>query len=372
MIPVNRPLIDESDAQAVFDTVKATMISGESPPVSELEDSLSKYFNGLNVAVVNSGTSALDLAIESLNINNQSECVVPTFTIISTVTNLIRKSKNIKLVDASPSTWNMDTEATVNSINSGTRLVIPVHIYGLPADLDPIIEKASKSETFVLEDAAEALGVKYKGKKVGSLGNAAILSFYANKILTGGEGGAVLSQEKNFTDSVKFFRNLCFERDERFTHRELGWNFRMCGLSAALVNNQLKRIDQLIELKIRQGNYYYENLKGHPWFEFQANYTEFSINNYWVFGIVLNRDSPFNASSFQNTLRGHGIETRRFFRPIHMQPLAQEIHFNLTSNMKVSENLWENGLYLPSGLGNTKDEIDHVIETLWKLSKNVS
>ena len=369
MIPVNRPLISEEDKDSVMQALSETFISGETPQVALMEQRLSNFLNQSHAIAVSNGSVALDLAIEAANLPENSECVVPTFTIISSVSNLMRKGHRLTLVDSDPVTWSMDANLAAGQISSDTRLVLPVHIYGLPVDIDPILNAAKGLDTFILEDAAEALGVEYKERKAGGLATASTHSFYANKTITGGEGGAIATNDDSFAKRLRYLRNLCFEAEERFVHRELGWNYRISGLSAALIASQLTRIPELISKKQNIARKYMQGLKGHPWFTYIPEKTEFSKNGYWVFPILLNQNSPFNAKSLQVELKSLGIETRRFFCPIHLQPIAKSFEFKLAGNMRVSENLWENGIYLPSGIGTLDSEIEKVVEACWDLVK---
>jgi perosamine synthetase len=367
LIPVNRPLIDPTDIEAVASALTETYISGETPPVIEMEAAMSRATSSPESIAVSTGTTAIDLVIEALDIKPGDHCVVPNFTIISSVSNLLRKGANVEVIDADPLTWSMDANAAATAIKPNTKLVLPVHIYGLPVDMDPILSVVSQTGSFVLEDSAEALGVKYKGKPCGSLGDAAVFSFYANKIVTGGEGGAITTGDENLAKRLKSLRNLAHSK-ERFVHERLGWNARISGLSAALISSQLKRLDKLILKKHEIANLYMEGLKNHPWLTFMPKEVPYSTNAYWVFPILLNADSPHNAEELQMKLRSLGVESRRFFCPIHLQPLRANFDFTFASTYSVSENLWRNGLYLPSGLGNTPQEIEQVIDTLWKIS----
>ena len=368
MIPVNRPLIHSSDIESVTRALSDTFISGETPPVTEMEAALSKATGTSHSIAVSTGTTAIDLVIESLNIKPVDHCVVPNFTIISTVSNLLRKGADVEFIDADPETWSMDASAAATAIRPDTKLVLPVHIYGLPVDMDPIIAAVNGTDAFILEDAAEALGVKYKGNPCGSLGNAAIFSFYANKIVTGGEGGAITTSNENLASNLRSLRNLAFT-DERFVHENLGWNARISGLSAALINSQLKRLETLIVKKQSIASKYIEGLRGHPWLTFMPEETPHSKNAFWVFPILLNSDSPFNAKSLQIKLKSLGVDTRRFFCPMHLQPVVKNRHTINDMNYPVSSNLWEKGIYLPSGLGNSDEEIGFVIDTLWGITK---
>lgn len=370
MIPVNRPVVSEADVLAVTEALKNTWISGETPPIADLENTLKDILGVSEVVAVNTGTTAIDLSVEALDIQAGDECVVPTFTIMSSVSNLLRHGARLIAIDSDPVTWSMDALIAAEAISKKTKLVLPVHIYGLPVDMDPIMSKAKDSRTFVLEDAAEALGVDYKGQHCGAIGDAGVFSFYANKVVTGGEGGAVATNDKEFADRVRYFRNLCFNPKQRFVHEDLGWNSRLAGLPASLITSQLKRLDGLIGQKIAIGEKYLSGLESHPWLEFHPSSTSFSKNTYWVFGVVLKDDSPFDAEELQKLLRTVGVDTRRFFCPIHLQPLASRYSISTFGDMSVAERLWKRGIYLPSGLGNTPDEIDRVIEAMWMLVKS--
>jgi perosamine synthetase len=370
MIPVNRPLINEEDIAAVSNSLRDTFISGDTPPVRLLEEKLSEFLGVENTVMVSSGTTALDLSVSALDLASGDEAVAPTFTIISTVSQALRQGLKVKLVDADATTWSMDAEQTVSAISEQTKLVIPVHIYGLACDLDSIVNAAKKVGAFVLEDAAEALGVSYKGAQAGSIGDAGVFSFYANKVITGGEGGAITSSNKEFVEKVRYIRNLCFKPEERFVHSDLGWNARLNGLSAVLINSQLQRIDLILKRKSELAGQYRVALAGLPEITLIPERTEYSSNANWVFPILLTDASPLNAAELQEKLRASGVDTRRFFCPIHLQPLVRDYDFAANGDFPISENLWRNGLYLPCGVGTLDSEVEQVVEALLSAIKN--
>jgi perosamine synthetase len=368
MIPVNRPLIDNSDIESVKQALLETYISGGSPPVAKMEELLAEIIGSKYAIAVSTGTTAVDLVTEALEIRSGDHCVVPNFTIISSVSNLLRKGAKVEFIDADPLTWSINASQAADAISDETKLVLPVHIYGLPVDMDIILSKANEFGVFVLEDAAEALGVTYKGRKCGSIGNASILSFYANKIVTGGEGGAIITNDYELDSKLRSLRNLAHSK-ERYVHNELAWNHRISGLSAVLIHSQLKRLAQLIEIKKEVSDKYIKGLSNHPWFDLMPVEVDYSKNKFWVFPILLYPDAPYDASGFQELLRKNNIESRRFFYPMHKQPFLKDYNVVLSSNYNVSDGLWERGVYLPSGLGNSQSEIDKVIEKIWELSK---
>ena len=367
MIPVNRPLITAEDVSFVKGELEAGFISGEIPLISKLETEFSEYIGVKESVAVSNGTVALDLLLSHSNLSEKNTVIVPSFTIISTINQLVRDKVKIIFVDSQHDTWNMNVPEALSIMEEHVTGVLPVHIYGLPVDMDPLLSRAREIGAFVFEDAAEALGVTYKGRKVGGLGDASTFSFYANKILTGGEGGMISTNDSPLATKLRNLRTLNFETGNRFVSQELGWNARIHGLSAALIYSQLNRLDSLVKRKQKIASTYLSGLLGHPWFEFQMDSTPYSSNTYWVFGILLNEEAPFTASEFQELLRRNGIDSRRFFCPMHLQPVLQDYNFVLSSNMRVSEKLWTNGLYLPSGLGTTELEQSQVIDLLWSL-----
>ena len=366
-IPVNRPQITQADKDAVIASLEETFISGEAPPVKTFEENFSNYLGCAGAVAVSSGTTAIDLAVEVLDLQPGDTCIVPTFTIISTVSNLIRKKVNLVLVDSDPNTWSVDVNQLNSLVDERTKLIVPVHIYGLPVDMDPVIEIAKENDVFILEDAAEALGVEYKGKKCGSIGDASIFSLYANKLITAGEGGVICSNDLDYLDKVRYFKNLCFNKQERFVHRDLGWNYRFPSLSAALANSQLQRIEQIKRIKLSMAALYTELLQEHPWITFMPKEVDYSQNQFWVFPIVLNEICPFTVRELQENLLRRGIETRRFFYPIHLQPLLDKGNISIPFGGQVAEKLWRNGIYLPSGVGIEAEEIEIVCKSLWEL-----
>jgi perosamine synthetase len=369
LIPVSRPFVSPEDKEAVQKALDSTWLSGDTPPIIMMEDTLSKVVGVKHSVAISSGTAALDLAIEALEIGKDDECIVPTFTIISTIARLLRVGAKIKLVDSDPQNWSIDPAGVASELTNLTKLVIPVHIYGLSADVEKIKDITSEVNPFILEDAAEALGVSANGRQCGSLGDGAIFSFYANKVVTGGEGGAFCTNDDELADRVRGLRNLNFIPEERFMSMYLGYNQRLNGLSAALINSQLHRLPELNNRKIMLAARYLENLAGHPWLKFAPQEYNGTINTYWVFPILISENSRFDAKQLQVTMQNMGIQTRRFFCPMHLQPLSEKYNLGYGQKFPVATNLWNRGLYLPSGLGITENEIDKVSEVLWSLTE---
>jgi perosamine synthetase len=369
-IPVSRPKISRKNIKKVSQALKETNISGHANGVSEFENKLADYLGVDHVVAVANGTVALDLAIDVLEISENDECVVPTFTIISTINQLVRKKAKIILVDADPDTWSLDVTKTLEVLNSKTKLVLPVHIYGLPVDMQPLIDYKIENNYRIAEDAAEALGVEYRGKKCGSFGDLATFSFYANKLITTGEGGAIAVKDFQSAEKLRNLRNLNFIPGKRFVSDNIGYNARLNNLSAQLGISQLDEIEKLQNIRISLAERYREGLRDHPWLEFQIEKTDYAINKYWVFGIKLKKEAPLDAPTLTNVLSTYGIESRRFFCPLHLQPVIKKNNVSTNGSLMISEELWERGLYLPFGNGITSKEVEIVIDIIWKIFRN--
>jgi perosamine synthetase len=234
----------------------------------------------------------------------------------------------------------------------------------LPVDLDPVLKIAKKYNLKVIEDAAELIGQTYKGKPCGSFGDVSTFSFYANKHITTGEGGALLTNNKTLDKKFKSLRNLCFEK-KRFVHREIGWNLRMTNLQASIGSAQLDSLKKIVSLKRKIGTTYNENLKIISNFiQLPLEKTQYADNIYWVYGIVIKKKCGITAQSLMNYLKKSGIETRPFFFPLHRQPIVKKIYGKLHKSFPNAESISKYGLYLPSGLGIEKKEIEYISKTL--------
>jgi len=369
MIPVNRPLIEESEILAVVKTMESGSLSGDTQTVRAAEQALTSYLSVKHTVLVNSGTSAIDLLVESLDIQEGDECILPSLTIISTATALLRKRAKIKLIDVDEDYWCMNASQASSEVTQKTKLLMPVHLYGMAVDVPTIRNAIKNTECLIIEDAAESLGQLVRGENCGSMGDAGILSFYANKVVTCGEGGAVATNSEQISERVRYFRNLCFNSRQRFVHEDLGWNMRISSLQAAMIPSQIERISSIVERKKNIAQDYINRLHGHPWISFQKSKTDWCENSYWVVGILLAEDCRFDAEALSKVLMTKGIETRRFFCPLHLQPIIRSLGLDFEGSFPVSEKLWSHGLYLPSGLGTTKDEIEIVCAELWNLTK---
>jgi len=367
-IPVNEPSIGEREKELLNECLDTGWISSEGPFVEKFEISLSKRVNRKYGIACSSGTAALDLAIASLKIGNGDEVIMPAFTIISCASAIIKSGAKPILIDSDPKTWNMNTDAIEDAITTKTVAIMAVHIYGLPVDMDPIIKIANKYGLYIIEDAAELIGAKYKDKECGSFGHVSTFSFYSNKQITTGEGGMVLTNDLEISNRCKSLRNLCFQSEKRFVHEELGWNYRMTNLQAALGIAQLEKLDSTIKKKINIGKLYTENLKHIKNIQLPLNRTDFAKNIYWVFGILI--DSKFgSAKKVMEILKTQKIGTRPFFYPMHKQPIFKKMGIFQNNHLPISEHLYRQGLYLPSGIDLTEENINTICEKFKKIYK---
>jgi perosamine synthetase len=358
MIPVNRPVLDGNEKKYLDECIESGWISSEGPFVKRLEEGFSRLMGCAHGVAVCNGSVAIDVALATLRIGAGDEVILPTFTIISCASAIVRAGATPVVVDCQRDTWNLDPSLIAAKITNRTKAIMVVHIYGLPVDMDPVIELARRNGLFILEDAAEQHGQTYKGRPVGALGDVATVSFYPNKHVTTGEGGMVLTNDKVLADRCRELRNLCFDKERRFIHNELGWNFRMSNVQAALGVAQLERIDDILEKKRRIGRWYQRRLFGNPLLHLPVERTAYAENIYWVFGVVLDDRVPFDAAGAREQLKAKGIDSRHFFWPMHEQPVFRARGWFAGELCPNAEHIARRGFYLPSGVGLTEDEAD--------------
>ena len=285
MIAVNEPLLNGNEKKYLNECIDTGWISSEGPFVKKLEEQFAAKNNRKYGIAVCNGTAALEIAVEALGITKDDEVIMPTFTIISCASAIIKMGAKPVLVDSDLQTWNMDVKQIEVKITSRTKAIMVVHIYGLPVDMDAVIDIAKRHHLKIIEDAAEAHGQTYKGKACGSFGDISVFSFYPNKLITTGEGGMVLTDDTQLAERCKSLRNLCFSA-KRFVHEELGWNMRMTNLQAALGVAQLERWDEFIGIKKKMGKLYTSLLKDEKNISIPVEKTAYAENMYWVFGVM--------------------------------------------------------------------------------------
>ena len=241
-IPVNEPLFDGNEKKYINECIDTGWISSEGSFIKQFEEEFSKQVGRQYGIAVANGTAAIDIAMESLAIRPGDEVIMPTFTIISCITQIIRIGAKPVFVDSDPVTWNMDVNRIEQKITSKTKAIMVVHIYGLPVDVNPVIEISKRYNLLLIEDAAEMHGQTYNGRPCGSFGNVSTFSFYPNKHITTGEGGMIVTNDEILAEKCRSYRNLCFQPKKRFVHENIGWNYRMTNLQAALGLAQLENL----------------------------------------------------------------------------------------------------------------------------------
>jgi len=369
MIPVSEPLLDGNESRYLQECIAQKWVSSGGPFVTRLEREFGAFL-GLppGVAVCN-GTASLEAALYGLGVGEGDEVIMPSFTIISCALAALRLGAIPVLVDIDPETWCMDVSQVEDAISSRTRVVMPVHIYGHPVDMDPLMRLARARGIRVLEDAAEVHGAEYRPdghaswQKCGAIGDAASFSFYANKIVTTGEGGMVVSADEEILKRARSYQNLCFRPERRFYHTELGYNFRMTNLQAAIGVAQLERVAQFIEIKRRFGAYYRQVLQRIPEVRFQVE-KPWAHSVYWMYSIELDPKLGVEAETVIRGLREHGVEARPFFMGLHLQPALQGRIRTPRTAYPHTESAYRHGLYLPSGLTLNESTVDRVVDAL--------
>jgi len=359
-IPVNEPLLDGNEKKYLLECIDSGWISSEGPFVRQFEEQFSKRVGRQHGIAVANGSAALDIAVQALGLGPGDEVILPTFTIISCAASIVRAGAVPVLVDSDPLTWNMSVEQVSARITSRTKAIMVVHIYGLPVDIDPITELANMHGLKIIEDAAEMHGQTYKSKACGSFGDISIFSFYPNKHITTGEGGMLVCDNPDLVECCRGLRNLCFQAKKRFVHEDLGWNYRMTNLQAALGLAQLERLDSFVEKKRAIGQRYTSLLKDIDGVQLPLERTGYAENIYWVYGLVLDDSIPFDAEEAMKRFAVAGIGTRPFFWPMHEQPVFKKMGLFTGENYPVAERLARRGFYLPSGLALTDEQIEKV------------
>jgi perosamine synthetase len=308
-----------------------------------------------------SGTTALHLALTTMNVGPGDEVIIPTFTMIATANSVRYTGATPVLVDSERKTWNMDTARIEAKITEKTKVIMVVHTYGHPCDMDAVQRLADKHGLFVLEDAAEAHGAVYKGRKVGSLGDAACFSFYANKIITTGEGGMITTNNEEFYRKAANLRDHAFSTERHFWHKYQGFNYRMTNIQAAVGLAQVEKFDELVGRRIRHAELYSSLLRGVKGITLPP-VTEGIRNVFWMYSIIVEDDFGVSRDELRRRLAKRGIETRTFFIPIHLQPLYHK-HYQ-GQKFPVAEEFCRKGMYLPSASGLADEEIEFVCRSV--------
>ena len=361
MIPVNTPLLNGKEKEYLIKAIEEGWISSEGPAVKEFEEKFAARMGRQHGIAVCNGSIALDLAVYALGIKEGDEVILPSFTIISPAAAIVRVGAKPILVDSDPLTWNIDTARIEEKITKRTKAILVVHIYGLPTDLQPVLDLAKKYDLKVIEDAAEMHGQLYNGQPCGSFGDVSTFSFYPNKHVTTGEGGMIICNDPQLADRCRSLRNLSFIPERRFVHHELGWNYRFTHLQALIGLAQLERLDEFVAIKQRMGRLYtqlFGDLQDRV--ELPPAKTGYADSIYWVYGMILKDKAGMDAREVMKRLGAAGIGCRPFFYPMHLQPVFQKMGWYGGESYPVAERMGEYGFYVPSGLALTEENMHEV------------
>ncbi len=381
MIPVNEPMLVEDDIRNVMDCVRSGWVSSSGRYIEQFESEWAAACGAKYGVAVSNGTAALQIGMECLELQPGDEVIVPTFTIISCVMAIVRAGASPVLVDSEPRTWCIDVERIEAQITARTRVIMPVHVYGHPADMDRITQLAHKYGLRVFEDAAEVHGAEYLSgrdsgnptwRRCGGIGDLAAFSFYANKLITTGEGGMVVTCDNVLAERLRSLRNLCFQPPRRFYHTQLGYNFRLTNLQAALGLAQVRRLASIVNRKREIARRYTQRLRKLEWLELPQE-ESWARSVFWVYGMVIRDDVPLDSDGLAGRLATAGIETRPFFLGMHEQPVFHRrgLFANSSGQFPVAERLARRGLYVPAGLAVTDAQIDAVCGALEQISHEI-
>lgn len=363
MIPVFEPSIGEDEVQAVTAAVRAGEISGSfGDNIERFEEEFAEYVGCDHGVAVTSGTTALQLAVAAARIGEGDEILVSASTNIASALAAYHNGAVPVPVDVEPDTWNLDLDLIEEQITPKTRAIMPVHLFGHPVDMDRLMELAREHDLLVIEDCAESHGATVRGRMTGSFGELSCFSFYANKIITTGEGGMVMTNDPDLAERLRLLRNLAFQKP-RFFHEEAGFNFRMTGMQAALGRTQLRKIDHMIDEKRRVAHTYNRLLAEVPGIQTPVE-RDWARNVYWMYSVVVTDDFGIGRDELMERLRNRGIETRTFFCPLNMQPCLQRQRGFREVPSPVAEELWRTGLYLPSSISLSEETIATIVEEI--------
>lgn len=359
-IPVCEPKLDGNELKYVTKCFETSWISSAGENIQKFEQEFAQACGAKYGVSCTSGTAALHLALATLGVGRGDEVIIPTFTMIATVNAVTYTGAKPVLVDSEPNTWNINVKKIEEKITHRTKVIMPVHTYGHPADMDKILDIAKKYNLYVVEDAAEAHGSEYQGRKIGSIGDIACFSFYANKIITTGEGGMLTTDNEEMAKIARGLRGHAFSEERHFWHNYIGFNYRMTNLQAAIGLAQMEKFDENVRRRIQNAKLYNSMLKNIKGITLPPQ-TKGVKNVYWMYSILVNDEFDITRDELRKKLAKRGIETRTFFIPIHLQP----IYFRrYNERFPVAEELCGRGMYLPSASTLTKEEIEYVVESI--------
>lgn len=373
-IPVCTPFLNGKELEYITEAVSTGWISSSGKYVKAFEESFAEYCGVKHAVSVCNGTVALHLALISLGIGEGDEVIIPNFTMIASAFAVCHTGAKPVFVDADSKTWNIDVSRIEEKITSKTKAIMPVHIFGNPCNMTAVHDIAKKHNIFIIEDAAEAHGALFGNRKIGSLSDIAAFSFFANKNLTTGEGGMVVTDNEDLYKRALYYKNLCFPvgGPRNFIHEDIGFNYRMSNLHAAIGLAQVEKADNYRELRIKNGKRYRELLKNISGIVLQED-QENSLNVFWMNGLLITPEEfGCGRDELLLHLKSKGIDTRLFFAGMHKQPSLQKYCGRIEGEYPVSEKLAKDGFYLPSASDLKDTQINYICDIIAKFQCNFS
>lgn len=363
MIPVFEPDFGDEEIAAVVAALKRGEISGSfGRAIPEFEAAFAGYIGSKYGVAVTSGTTALHLAVAALELPAGSEVLMSASTNVATALAAFHNGLVPVGVDSEDVSWNLDLDLLEGLITPRTRAIIPVHLFGHPVDMDRLVAICRKHSLRIIEDCAESHGATVRGRMTGTFGDAGCFSFYANKIITTGEGGMILTDDDELAQRLRLLRNLAFTTP-RFRHDAAGFNFRMTGIQAAFGTVQVRKIEKVIEAKRAMAAAYGRHLKGLPGLQLPSE-AEWARHVYWMYGVVVRPEFGIGRDELATRLHRAGVDTRTFFCPVNAQPFLQATKDFPKVPTPVADRLWRDGLYLPSSHTLGEPEIRRVAEAI--------
>lgn len=372
-IPVCEPYLNGNELVYVTDAVKTGWISSAGKYVTEFERQFSEYCGCKYGVAVCNGTVALHLALVALGIGKGDEVILPTYTMIASAFAVCYTGATPVFVDADKDSWNIDTDKIEEKITERTKAIMPVHIYGKMCNMDAITKIARKHNLYIVEDAAEAHGAMYKGRKAGSFSDIAAFSFFANKNITTGEGGMVVTNNEDIYTQAKYYKNVCFPivGGRNYTHDNIGFNYRMSNLVAAIGLAQVEKADEYRALRIRNNGIYRELLAKIPGIRMQALPEKDCLDVCWMNTVIVDsRLYRHTRDELIMYLREKGIDTRLLFNGMHNQKAMKDYGCDCSGAYPVSDWLTSNGFYLPSASNLQRSDIEYICEGILEFHLN--
>ncbi|MBA7699627.1 GDP-perosamine synthase [subsurface metagenome] len=360
VLPVAEPEVGDRELEYVTECITSNWISSVGKFVTQFEEEFARFCGTKYAVATSNGTVALHLALVVLGIGAGDEVIVPTLTFIATANAVTYTGARPVFVDSERYTWNIDPEKIEAAITPRTKAIIPVHLYGHPADMGPILKLAKKYHLYVIEDAAEAHGALCHGQTVGSIGDMGCFSFFGNKIITTGEGGMITTNNKEFAQKAKMLRDHGVSPDKKYWHPIIGFNYRLTNVQAAIGVAQLEKIDRLLERKREIAGLYRSLLKDVAGIT-QPPEASWAKNVFWMYSILVEKEYGMSRDDLIARLGDNGVDSRPVFYPIHTMPPYKQ---NLV--LPVAEELASKGISLPSGIGLRDEEIERVASLIKK------